>query len=272
MSNLSLLFPFLNLCFTRPGEVLKNLYHFTEETRWKVHLQKKYGLPDGLPYVELLDFVPTLDETIRNYTYLEGTSRVTDMALLKALGRRFPNGDYFEFGTWRGESASNMADCMPRVAALSFGEKEMKEHHFPQEVIDVAFFFSKGRENITHIKTNSLTFDYTPHHGKYDLVFVDADHTYPSVKKDTESAFRLLKDENSILVWHDAGRGYEKVVNWQVQAGILDGAPSDDIRKKIYRVTNTLCAIYTGKALNAGFPRLYKPTKTFTVQITAKKL
>ena len=68
-----------------------------------------------------------------------------------------------------------------------------------------------------------MTFDFADYYGKYDMVFIDGDHHYDSVKKDTETAFKLLKDNRSIIVWHDYGLDPE-TIRWDVLAAILDGS------------------------------------------------
>lgn len=37
---------------------------------------------------------------------------------------------------------------------------------------------------------------------KYDIIFIDADHSYESVKKDYKNALKCL-NENGILIFHD---------------------------------------------------------------------
>jgi len=72
------------------------------------------------------------------------------------------------------------------------------------------------------------------------LIFIDGDHHSESIASDTANAFKLLKDENSVIVWHDYGIGTE-TVRWNVLAGILEGCPADK-RNKLYHASNTICA------------------------------
>jgi hypothetical protein len=272
MKNLSLLFPFLKLCFTNTSEVLKNLYNFTMVTQAKNFVTTKFHLPKGLPTIDILELLPDLNETIENYTFLEGTSRITDITILKVLAKRFENGRYLEFGTWRGESISNVAQVSKECYSISFSEKEMRQIGIGEPSIKVSRLFSKGLKNVHHIEHNSQTYDFSKLEKSFDLVFVDADHKYEGVKIDTQNAFKLLKDENSILIWHDIGKGLEELTNWEVLAGVLDGAPSDEHRKKIYRISNSLCGIYINGKFNASFPETFVPNKSFTINISATKL
>lgn len=104
-----------------------------------------------------------------------------------------------------------------------------------------------------------------------DLVFVDGDHSYDGVRCDTEHAFRLLRNERSVIVWHDYMRTSEDDVLWGVVAGILDGAPPG-ARRQLYHVSNTLCAVYIQGEFTtsqAVVPAI--PDKTFDVTIRARK-
>jgi hypothetical protein len=130
-------------------------------------------------------------------------------------------------------------------------------------------FFSNGLKNVTHIQANSQTFDYNSLNQKFDLIFIDGDHHYESVKNDTTNAFKLLKDENSIIIWHDYGNDPSDI-RWDVLRGILDGSPNEK-RGNLYRVSNTLCAIYTaGIVKTEYFEPFSDPDKFFSVSLKVK--
>ena len=89
-------------------------------------------------------------------------------------------------------------------------------------------FFSKDIPNITHLQADSQTFNFSSLQKKFDVIFLDGDHHTESIVKDTQNAFQLLKDDNSIIVWHDYGLGTE-TTRFNVLAGILDGCPPENI-------------------------------------------
>lgn len=271
MTSVKLAYNFINAFLSNPRGLLKSIYHFTENQTRKNIVTNKYGLPHGLPYIDLLTLFPDFSENIVPYSFMEGTSRVTDMALLKLFGKKFPNGRYIELGTWRGESIANISEVMQDCVSISFSEDDMRKQNFPESAIKASRMFSLNKANIKHIKDNTQTYNYSELKNTCDLIFVDADHHYKGVKKDTQIAFELLKNKNSIIVWHDASYSFEDV-NWEVQAGILDGAPDEASRKKIYRVSNTLCSIYTNQEFSPFYPEKYNPNKVFEVSLTAKKI
>jgi glycosyltransferase involved in cell wall biosynthesis len=114
-------------------------------------------------------------------------------------------------------------------------------------------------------------------------VFVDGDHSREGVEIDTRNAFKLLRDDQSVIVWHDYGFTPERI-NWDVFAGILDGCP-EERRGDLYQVSNTLCAVYLGrdKELPSRYAAGYElpartfagfqlPDKTFEVKLRARRV
>jgi predicted O-methyltransferase YrrM len=249
---------------------LKYLFRFTEEQNSFLRLQKN-GYENGLPSIDITEILPNLNETINHYTYLDGTSRVIDIVLLKGLAKQFTNCDYLEIGSWRGESIINVAENTNTCFSLSLSDKEMKEIGFKDKQIELNRYFIKDHPKITHIEANSQTFDFSLLKQKFDLIFVDGDHHFESVVKDTQNVFKLLKNENSIIVWHDYANSYEST-RWEVLDAIIAGTPAEN-RKYLYKVSNTLCAIYTKRNYSSSkaiFPET--PKKVFTVNISAHNL
>ena len=166
------------------------------------HLQKKYNL-DKLQTVDIQALLPNFNETIHHYTFLDGTSLAIDIALLKALARQFSPCHYLELGSWRGESLANVAEIAEHCTSISFADADLKRLGFDAEMVRLNRFFSKNLPNVTHIGHNTRTFDYASLDQKFDLIFVDADHSYEAVRDDTKHVFPLLKNEHSMIVWHD---------------------------------------------------------------------
>src|SRR5437867_1939759 len=88
---------------------------------------RNYGIRDGLPTIDVLDLVPDLEETIAPFSFLEGGSPAIDLAVLKALAKRYAECRYFEIGTWRGESVANVASVAKECISLSFSDQEMQQ-------------------------------------------------------------------------------------------------------------------------------------------------
>ncbi|MBQ2489988.1 MAG: class I SAM-dependent methyltransferase [Bacteroidales bacterium] len=228
------------------GRIIRHPYLLNlillDENSNREEVIRKYGLSDGLPVIEIDGMFPDFEETAKPYAYLSGATMPIDIALLRALARRYEVKDYFEIGTWRGESVANMAEIVRRCVTLNLPKEEIVRLTGNRSYADLHSFFSKGMNNVEQLYGDSQTYDFKSHFGQYDMVFVDGDHHYESVRKDTETAFRLLRDGRSIIVWHDYGLDPE-TIRWDVMGAILDGTPAEK-RKHIYHISNTLCAAY----------------------------
>jgi len=231
---------------------------------------KKYGMKSGLPAIDFIELFPNYDEVIKPLSFLPQGSGLLDYALLKGLAQRFENCRYLEIGTWRGESIANIALVSKECISVSLSDEQMKKLGCSEDYIKTSRFFSKNLPNIKHIEHDSQTFDFSELE-KFDLIFVDGEHSYKSVKKDTENVFQLLKNDSSIIVWHDYV-DTEGLIRWDILAAILDGYPESQI-PRIHHVSNTLCAVY--------LPTDFKPknsfnpltlNKIFEVKLSAHKI
>ena len=237
----------------------------------RAEVANKHGLPNGLPVVDICDLLPGFHETIEPFCFLDGGSTPIDLALLKGLARKTAACNYFEIGTWRGESVANVASVAATCTTLNLPDADMLARGWGEKYVGLHRFFSAGLKNVTHLQGNSLTYDYTPLRKQFDLVFIDGDHHYESVLQDTKNAFGLLKDEQAVIVWHDYGNTPNDT-RWDVLKGILDGTPPGE-RNKLYRVSNTLCAVYTNAPLATRMQEeIETPTKYFRVDVEGKNV
>lgn len=269
MKRSKLIFPFFKAIFTNPGVILKSLYHGMVPYDRKQFVMKKYGLKYGFPEIDLLELFPHFNETVEPFSHLYGTSLPIDIAILKSLAKTFSACDYLEIGSWRGESLANLSPGCKKCVSVSLSDEEMRKIGMSEEMINVQRFYSKHLSNVKHIEANSVTYDFSQL-GKFDLIFVDGDHRFEGVKNDTEKVFKLLKDENSVVIWHDYTEQYEHI-NWEVFAGILEGTTTEQ-QRHIYHISNSLCAIYLKKPVHSYVQSLStKPVNSFSIQISGKK-
>lgn len=242
-----------------------------EEGKKKEYVIKRYGYEYGLPTIDLLDVFPNFQETVEPYSFLEGSAFPLDLALLRALARKYDHCRYLEIGTYRGESVANVAAIADKCASISLSDDEMRGMGLSNDFIRVHRFFSENCRNVHHIGCDSRKFDFSGLNEEFDLIFIDGDHSYETVKTDTENAFRLLRDSNSVIVWHDYGFSPE-TVRWSILAAILDGTPEKK-RNNLYHISNTMCAVYVLGNFDTSFtifPQI--PNKNFTIRISTTRL
>ncbi len=232
--------------------------------KWDLYLQKNYPARQQLHSIDIEDIVPNYDSSLRFFSFLGGGSLPTDIILLKSLCSQIKNCSYFEIGTWRGESVANVADVATQCVTLNLSKQQTLNLGLSKKYVELHGYFSKVKKNVTHIFGDSLKYDFSTLAQKFDVIFIDGNHTYKYVKNDTEKVFKHLVHENSIVVWHDYAYDPERVRS-EVLAGILDGMQS--VKKgNLYHVSNTLCAVYINKNIESTlFEFPITPLKTFNV-------
>ena len=247
---------------------LLNTVLAADESAWErralVH-RARGVVPLGLPVVPLANFLSPADHTVRPFAFREGGSLPTDLLLLRALARRVPGCRYFEIGTWRGESAANVAAVAASVHTLNLSADELRALGLSERYIDLHGYFSRPLANVTHLYGNSATFDLAAL-GQFDVVFIDGDHRYEAVRSDTRRVFEHVVGPRTVVVWHDASRQPGQP-RWEVLAGILDGLPQT-APGQLVQVQNTLCALYSPALVATQAPNpLADPSPYFEVKI-----
>ena len=216
--------------------------------------------------IRLVDLMQSDEVTIRPYAFLSGSSLATDFALLQLLCRKYQVKDYLEIGTWRGESAANVAPFVKEVFTLNLPDQTLLKMGMSRAYIAAHRFFSKDVANITHLFGDSATFDWTPYQHNCDLIFIDGDHTTEAVQRDTQTALQLRKSEKSILVWHDAKSDGE-YPRYEVLLGIYRALPKE-LHQNVYLVKHALCAVYLPEGADASSIALNAlPTRCFELEL-----
>jgi predicted O-methyltransferase YrrM len=255
------------IAILRNPRLLNNV--LSDDTVWNRYIHKKYKLPNGLPLLDINILCPGFSETLNCFAFLDGSSLPTDIALLKSLCRKFNRCTYFEIGTWRGESVVNVAEEAGVCYTLNLSKQELMSRGISEKYADMHGFFSRGKDNITHLTGNSLNFDFQGLNKKFDLIFIDGDHHYDAIKSDTENSYEYLVHDDSVIVWHDYAYTPEKI-RPEVFAAILDGTPPE-YRKYLYHVSNTLCAVFMRREFpTSNLESPVTPDKTFKLILENK--
>jgi predicted O-methyltransferase YrrM len=227
----------------------------------------KNSYPDftALPQIDieqLSDQIPVKIETF----ILDGGSLITDLQLLSALAARKEVNSYFEIGTWRGESVHNVAKYINDCTTLNLSKEEMKSMGLSPEYAEQHGILSSKNPKILHLGANTKTFDFDSLNKKYDLIFIDGEHSYEMVLIDTQKVFKHLLHDNSIVVWHDYAYSPQNI-RYEVFQAILDGVGSKN-HSHLYHPKNTMCAVFTkAKLQSSPFDKMKFPENLFSVEL-----
>lgn len=264
-------FESLKILLSDPISTIKTGIRNQQQQYYKNQILKIYKLHQ-LPTIDILDLIPNLNEKIEPYSFLKGTSSLTDFILLKSLAKQFEKCSYLEIGSWRGESLSNIRDVTSDCTSITLSKNEMKAMNFSDNFIKSHGIFSNRLDGIKCIEENSQKYDFRKLNKQFDLIFIDGDHTYEGILSDTKKTFPLRKNKKSIIVWHDYGFDFEKIRYTTLKA-ILDGIPQE-LHKNLYHVSNTMCAVYIENinyiTYETKFPS--KVNKYFSINIKATRL
>jgi len=235
-----------------------------QNEEWEGFVRKKYQLT-SLPVIPLASVIQD-NILVEPFAFLDGGSIPTDIALLKQLASNIRNCRYFEIGTWRGESVSNVAAAADICYSLNLPDEELLKLLNSEDFVASHRLFSNNFKNITHLSGDSRTFDYESLNMKFDLIFIDGDHHYETIAKDTRNVLQYLCHEETIVVWHDYTYTPESI-RYETLAAILDACPPV-LQPFLYHVKNTNCALLYRKGMPSfSFKKFARPDHCFSVQI-----
>jgi hypothetical protein len=145
-----------------------------------------------------------------------GGITMLETALLIAAAHAVHATRVFEFGTFLGSTTLNLALNIPedgRVFTFDLdadSAKSLKQHPADAPLTETHFASHMDFEGsivsgqVTRLRGNSISSDFSPWKGSIDLVFVDGGHDLDTVTADTETAFRLVaSDRPCCVLWHD---------------------------------------------------------------------
>jgi predicted O-methyltransferase YrrM len=122
----------------------------------------------------------------------------------------------FEIGTFDGRSTRAMAMNLPSGGKLltlnlppgeernAAGVRNVDSTLNTKVTSGFRFLGTPEAARIDQLFGDSATFDFSPHAGQMDLVFIDGSHELDYVTSDTAAALRLIKPSGGWIVWHDA--------------------------------------------------------------------
>jgi hypothetical protein len=180
----------------------------------------------------------------------DGNVNLAETAVLNALCRTYRPRTVFEIGTFDGRTTLNFAlNCDAEIHTLDLPAAELPASdvtgadikYVDKPVSGARFKTGPGKDfpcvkRIFQHLGDSSRFDFSPWHGKVDLIFVDGAHTYDFVKSDSEAAFKMLSPNGGVVVWHDYGV-------WPDVAKVLDEIKAARPDLPLVNVRNTSLAV-----------------------------
>lgn len=179
------------------------------------------GQVTRLPQVGWRELFPANPILLAEPRRAQGDVNLAELAVLATAAASVTAGsEIVEIGTFDGRTTLNLAansaahlavftlDLPPDAAsrfALAPGERAFVEkprsgRHF----VEATGEWAAPARRITQLFGDSATFDWSAHHGRAGLVFVDGSHAHDYVMADTDTALRLIA-QKGVVIWHDYG-------------------------------------------------------------------
>jgi hypothetical protein len=236
--------------------------------RMKAFEREATALLGGVPRcVPLEGFLDLQGDSLPAFTFLDDTSTVVDLLLLRALVVRYSARTMLEIGTFRGESSLAVATAGASVVTLSLSDEVLLERGSQRSWVDAHRTLSTGHPNITHAFGDSAVLDTGPYREWADILFIDGDHSREALESDTRRFWTTRSRRVGAVVWHDAFSS-PLVPRWEVLAGIAAGVPPA-YRSQLVQVSNTLCLAWLpdGDSMPT-VDRSYVPRAVYSVNVT----
>lgn len=166
-------------------------------------LKKRMRLPD-ITLHRLFDDFDQQPITLHQFPQGAWSTPLADVAMLLKLTACTKPKRLMEVGSFRGYTALSLAQHAPEDAKLVTVD-QYPDHG---EAYRDSPHAAKIERRVGQTSPELFAADVP---GSYDLIFIDADHTYTGVKYDTELILPLVAPDG-FLVWHD-------YANW----GFFDG-------------------------------------------------
>lgn len=181
---------------------------------WSYGRAARVPIADIFPGIEHVE-VRLLNMYARDITTSVDPAEITALcAIIRSRGCR----DILEIGTFDGNTTLNMAvnagdDGRVTTIDLPPDWNGVYEIRVPGLYVNVTDRSTVGIQyrshpwavqHITQVYGDSAGLDWSTLPGPFDLVFIDGNHHYEYVKRDTENALRHLRP-GGIVAWHDYG-------------------------------------------------------------------
>ena len=165
---------------------------------------------------------------------------LAEVVALGAIVRYLRPRRMFELGTFTGASTLTMALNSPpdaEIFTLDLDPNGRSSSGASSDVGD-AFRNHPQQAKIHQLYGDSRTFDFSPYFENIDFILVDADHSYPAVLRDSETAFRLARP-GAVIIWDD----YRWDEKYPECSGVTRCLNELEARRPVFQLDQTRFAI-----------------------------
>ncbi|MBL4889397.1 MAG: class I SAM-dependent methyltransferase [Candidatus Lindowbacteria bacterium] len=212
-----------------------------------------YGTDPAIPVVDIRDLIEMDADTEmtiacpNNDAGNDMTLPVIESAILALICGTLRPRTIFEIGTYTGASSLLMARNTPDSTKIVTLDIQHPEEYLAEldagiKTDGITYLNSPVANKITQIVGDSQKFDYSSYEGTMDLVLVDGNHQYSFVKKDTETALKLINDKGTII-WDD----YLWSMKHPECAGVTQAVNELSKHRKCSLIAGTRFAIFTAQ-------------------------
>lgn len=220
----------------------------------------------------ILDLAGTTME-IDCLTFFLGGSWILDYFYIQSMFRIFNCKQYFEIGSFTGESLSAIAPWADHCYALTLPTDHLTSYFSSLGKHNYSLAAASQFDNITYYLEDSKTFDFTRLPDNMDMVYIDGDHRYSGVVSDTRNCFSRFDPNHVIIIWHDLRSGNRVDYNPHVYQGIVDAVPTEKL-KNVFGVYPGMCAVYLPDQYIKKLPmaNANKEIKGYRTVITSREI
>jgi predicted O-methyltransferase YrrM len=182
-----------------------------------------------IPEMELSDIVEEHELLqLREMMEVYGAPSLLEIAVMNKLIKRHDPRVLFEVGTFNGRTTVNMAsNCSQdaKVYTLDLPEELLDPGdglYGGRERVGSRYLRADCREKIVQLYGDSSTFDFSPFVNVTDFIFIDANHSYGNVLKDSRTALTLLRNGHGVILWHNYDALHDGVVSALNELSLTD--------------------------------------------------
>ena len=126
-----------------------------------------------------------------------------ELMTLASIVAGFAPKQLFEIGTFDGRTTLNLWQNAPDDAKVFTIDLPPDQQTHSEGKGQSAKLKDVSTDRIIQLFGDSHQFDFGPYASQIDLVFVDANHAYEAVVKDSQTALAMTEGRRALVIWHD---------------------------------------------------------------------